>query len=327
MARDVDMIPYAGSRTFRIVDASGTNSVATANRFTLDVKNTLVTAGWSVLSDTLDGSGRHIYILLSQQSPWWSDEVSPPASYIGKVELSIIPQGSNTNIGFYGRDASHNFAVAPTAGVTLPIGSFTGPPTYTIVATKYSGVILRSGSGSLGANVMFGAFNTPRFLQERTLVDNWYCFECNAFRTGLQLAAGQSGLHYQDSFLTSRIDGTGLGSGRAYIKSLWNNNLTNTGGAAMVTGFPNLILDPTLADSTKWIPNLSPAEFHVVTVGGTGVPLARGWPWDMVVLGLTNSVVDGRVTLPDGHIMQAIRTGNIDNGAGLYVCVAGTDLP
>ena len=327
MARDADMMGYAGSRVYTLVDSSGPNNPATANKFSLGVKNALVAAGWTMLSDTIDGGGRHVYVMLSQQSPWWSDEASPPPSYIGKIELTITAN-DNLNVHFQGRDASHNFGLLPS-GTTLFIPLGLADP-YIVVSTKFSVYIQRPGSGA-GANLMAGVMNSPRFLQDGGLVDNWYCFECQAFRSGLQLASGAGGWHYQDSLVTSRIDnasgGSAVSGGRAFIKSLWSNILTTAASGGTCIGFPNLATDPTLADPTKWIPNLSPAEFHIVTVASIGNPLARGWFWDMVILGMANSVVAGRVTLPTGHVVQAITTAGGNNAASLYVCVAGTDQP
>lgn len=329
MARDPDMIAFTGDRAVVTVDATATGGNSAVNRINLAIKDALVLVGYQLISTTVDGGGRNQYTLVSQQFPWWDDTpgVTPPASYSGRIEI-FVGAFDNNSVYQIGRDVAHAFAGGPTARATMPV--FAGE--FWIIVTPFSGAIMRKANTAGTGNFnLFGALNTPKFLQERGLEEALYCFRADPWRTGLRPISGAGGSQYvlyKDSQVTSELDNVG-GNAPILIHTQWQGDNTTLGDAGCVA-FANLIDDPTLSAPDTWYPILNCAKLSWPDVNNVAPQKSRGFICDLVSRVKRQTSVDGIDIAPDGHRIlwiSVIQAGGLNNNAVLGVVIGGVDCP
>lgn len=321
------MIALTGERAVVLVDATAGGGNAAVNRINLAIKDALVSVGHELISTTADGGGRNQYTLVSQRFPWWHDFLPAPSSYSGRVETLLFAVDNNS-FSQNARDVDHVFSGGPTSPTNL--GVFSGE--YWIIVTPFSAVVMKKGAtgGPNGNIAIWGVLNTPKFIQERGLREAIYCIRADLWRAGLQRITGSGAsfyLLYQDSTVTSEIQGTLAVQTPLLLHTQWQGD--NDIGAKTAVAFPNLIDDPTLADTDLWYPMLNCAKLTWPDVNG-GPQRSRGWICDLVTRVKRQTSLDGIDFTPGGHQILWISVtsgGGLNNNAVLGVVIGGLDCP
>jgi hypothetical protein len=305
MHRDTDLFADAGQRlAFTQAYGGSSQKAALINAIGQACIDGM---GWTLSSSGSSG-GFPFYEVISQQSPWWDESVTPPANYVGKIRFRIVSdQASNVRFIFKNADATFVQTVSQTRIAERP-----SEPMHQLIICPYQIVLvnpLRTDNQLIGS-----ALHTARLQQ----VDKGY-EEC---------------LWHSKNFGRTRLDSTTNTHCVSMVKHRDGTHLWDTedlrgpnGTRALVlrpgsdlysrVRFANIVDDPTLVTEASWFPMHAPPAFGwgdqlSAAQRNNAVPgnvKLRAWPWDCIEINEAYALGTYTFATPGGGVWMAYTAG------------------
>lgn len=272
--RRVDIIADPGQRSVQDYNTAG-GTANVIDTLILLLQSMCLNQGWSTVASTTT-SGHPDRTMQCVQVPWYDDEVTPPASYKGKMRVRFYATANN-QIKF--RVHNSDGTVLQSAGDSiLTLGAM-----WTLHVVPYQ-MIVRSKALTNGPLFIASALQTPRWFQLSNLVECIYSAGnngSNGLRHSLYDDSAHQFIYIESGLGVRKFDSVSGGTNTVRIQSI-------RGYAGGTPRIANPIDNPLLDNASVWFPFMSPpAVAYPNGPSSTTVNDAMGTPyygfiWDMI---------------------------------------------